>query len=134
MTRTATGSSSSASSIIRWSQASTSASRGCCDIRSRPTRTISEYFEDTLATEPEPIVDFLLKTSILDQMNGSLCSAVAGTPDGAAMLEALEREQFVLDRFWFPWQPKGGAAAPAEDARQVTSDLLPSPGTGSPSA
>lgn len=60
------------------------------------TRTISEYFEDTLATEPKPVVDFLLKTSILDQMNGSLCSAVAGMPHGAAMLETLERDQFLL--------------------------------------
>jgi LuxR family transcriptional regulator, maltose regulon positive regulatory protein len=60
------------------------------------TRTISEYFEDTLATEPEPVVDFLLKTSILDQMNGSLCSAVAGIPDGASMLQNLERKQFLL--------------------------------------
>jgi LuxR family maltose regulon positive regulatory protein len=59
-------------------------------------RTISEYFEDTLATEPDPVVDFLLKTSILDQMNGSLCSAVAGIPNGASMLETLEREQFLL--------------------------------------
>jgi LuxR family maltose regulon positive regulatory protein len=62
------------------------------------TRTISEYFEDTLATEPPAVVDFLLKTSILDQMNGSLCSAVAGTPEGTAMLKALEREQFLLVR------------------------------------
>ncbi|MBZ0211340.1 MAG: LuxR C-terminal-related transcriptional regulator [Hyphomicrobium sp.] len=60
------------------------------------SRTISEYFEDTLATEPEEVVDFLLKTSILEQMNGSLCSAVAGTSEEAAILEALEREQFLL--------------------------------------
>jgi LuxR family maltose regulon positive regulatory protein len=60
------------------------------------SRTISEYFEDTLATEPPAVVDFLLKTSILDQMSGPLCSAVAGTADGASILEALEREQFLL--------------------------------------
>ena len=41
-------------------------------------------------------VDFLLKTSILDQMSGSLCSAVAGTPDGSSILHHLEREQFLL--------------------------------------
>ncbi|MEI9901504.1 MAG: LuxR C-terminal-related transcriptional regulator [Hyphomicrobium sp.] len=60
------------------------------------SRTISEYFEDTLATEPEEVVDFLLKTSILDQMNPSLCSAVAGCREDAGILEALEREQFLL--------------------------------------
>jgi LuxR family maltose regulon positive regulatory protein len=63
------------------------------------SRTISEYFEDTLATEPEAVVDFLLKTSILDQMNGSLCSAVADTSNGASILEDLEREQFLLVPF-----------------------------------
>ena len=60
------------------------------------TRNISELFEDTLATEPPAVVDFLLKTSILDQMNGALCSTVAGTAEGPAMLDALERAQFML--------------------------------------
>ncbi len=60
------------------------------------SRTISEYFEDTLATEPEEVVDFLLKTSVLEQMNGSLCSAVSGSSEDAGILEALEREQFLL--------------------------------------
>lgn len=60
------------------------------------SRTIYEYFEDTLATEPDEVVDFLLKTSILDQMNPSLCSAVAGCREDAGILEALEREQFLL--------------------------------------
>ncbi len=60
------------------------------------TRTISEYFEYTLASEPAAVVDFLLQTSILDEMTGSLCSAVAGTPDGSSMLHRLEREQFLL--------------------------------------
>lgn len=63
------------------------------------SRTISEYFEDTLATEPDAVVDFLLKTSILDQMSGSLCSAVADTSNGASILEDLEREQFLLVPF-----------------------------------
>jgi LuxR family maltose regulon positive regulatory protein len=62
------------------------------------TRTISEYFEDTLATVSEPIIDFLLKTSILDRLNSSLCNEVAGMHDGASMLETLERDQFLLVR------------------------------------
>ena len=60
------------------------------------TRTISEYFEDTLATMSAPMIAFLLKTSILDRMNSSLCNEVAGIPDGASMLETLERDQFLL--------------------------------------
>ena len=60
------------------------------------TRTISEYFEDMLATQPKPVVDFLLKTSILDRMNASLCSAVAGILDATSMLQTLERDQLLL--------------------------------------
>lgn len=60
------------------------------------SRTISEYFEDTLATEPDEVVDFLLKTSVLDQMNPALCSAVSGCREDAGILEELEREQFLL--------------------------------------
>ena len=60
------------------------------------TRTISEFFADTLATAPAPIVDFLLKTAVLDRMNNSLCNDVAGIPNGASMLETLERDQFLL--------------------------------------
>jgi LuxR family maltose regulon positive regulatory protein len=60
------------------------------------SRTISEYFEDTLATEPDEVVDFLVKTSVLDQMNPSLCSAVSGCREDAGILEELEREQFLL--------------------------------------
>jgi LuxR family maltose regulon positive regulatory protein len=59
-------------------------------------RTLSDYFEDTLATEPADVVDFLLKTSILDELTGPLCGAVAGSADGISMLRALEREQFLL--------------------------------------
>lgn len=60
------------------------------------TPRISEYLEDTLSTAPPDLVDFLLKTSILDQINGALCSVVSGRTDGAALLQALEREQFML--------------------------------------
>ena len=60
------------------------------------TRTISEYFEETLASQPAAVVDFLLKTSILDHMTGQLCSAVAGSSDGGSMLHLLEREQLLL--------------------------------------
>ena len=60
------------------------------------TRTISEFFEDTLSSAPAPIVDFLLKTAVLDRMNNSLCNDVAGIPNGASMLETLERDQFLL--------------------------------------
>ncbi len=60
------------------------------------TPNISQYLEDTLSILPKEVVDFLLRTSVLDQMNSELCEAVTGAPNGSAMLQALEREQFLL--------------------------------------
>jgi hypothetical protein len=86
----------------------------------RPYRIPDEY-------QVEPLIALIHDP--LDSSSGYRFDTITN-----AIQRALEREQFVLDRFWFPWQTKAGAAAPAEDAWQVTSDLLPSPGTGSPSA
>jgi LuxR family maltose regulon positive regulatory protein len=60
------------------------------------TPNISQYLEDTLSILPKEVVQFLLRTSVLDQMNSELCEAVTGMPNGSAMLQALEREQFLL--------------------------------------
>jgi hypothetical protein len=46
-----------------------------------------------------------------------------------AIQRALEREHFILDRFWFPWRPRGDGA-PAADTWQLTADLPPPPETG----
>ena len=47
--------------------------------------------EEVLAREPEEVQDFLLQTSILDQLSGPLCNAVTDRQDGQAMLERLEK-------------------------------------------
>ena len=60
------------------------------------TRKISEYLEDTLNSLPEEIVDFLLQTSILNQMNGALCEAVTGVHQSGILLARLEHHQFLL--------------------------------------
>ena len=62
------------------------------------SRSIAEYLEDTLASEPDEIVWFLLQTSILDQMNGPLCEAVTGMPQSAELLATLDRQQLLLMR------------------------------------
>ena len=70
-------------------------------------RHISDYFrEDVLSRLPEDIREFLLRTSILDQLCGPLCNAVTGLADGQDMLEYLERSSlFVVPlddrREWF---------------------------------
>lgn len=58
---------------------------------------IAEYLEDTVKSLEPPLVDFLIKTSVLQQMNGAMCDAVTGRTDGPAMLDSLRREQFMLE-------------------------------------
>src|SRR3712207_3090129 len=70
-------------------------------------RYIVDYLaEEVLQRQPERIRSFLLQTSILDRLNGSLCDAVTGQEDGRGMLEALERGNFFVvplddKRHWF---------------------------------
>jgi LuxR family maltose regulon positive regulatory protein len=53
---------------------------------------ISEYLvEEVLQRQPEAVQRFLLRTSILERLNGALCEAVAGLPDGEALLMTLHR-------------------------------------------
>lgn len=60
------------------------------------THKISQYLEDTLSSLPDDIVDFLLRVSILDQLNGSLCEAVAGMSQSGTLLARIERQQILL--------------------------------------
>jgi LuxR family maltose regulon positive regulatory protein len=70
-------------------------------------RFIADYLsEDVLVHLPEEIRRFLLQTSILDRLCGSLCDAVTRSPGGQEMLELLERENLFLvpldaSREWF---------------------------------
>jgi len=60
------------------------------------THSISEYLEDTLSSLPGEVVDFLLRISILDQLNGALCEAVSGVHQSGVLLARLERQQLLL--------------------------------------
>ena len=70
-------------------------------------RFIADYLsEDVLAHLPDDIQRFLLQTSILDRISGSLCDAVTGEASGQEMLQHLERENlFIMPlddrREWF---------------------------------
>ncbi|MEP7137197.1 MAG: LuxR C-terminal-related transcriptional regulator [Chloroflexota bacterium] len=60
-------------------------------------RYIVDYLvEEVLHRQPEPIRNFLMQTSILDRLNGSLCDAVISQPGGKARLETLQRGNFFL--------------------------------------
>jgi len=60
-------------------------------------RYIVDYLVgEVLQRQPEQVRGFLLHTSILSRLNGSLCDAVTGRDDGRAMLEALDRGNLFL--------------------------------------
>jgi len=70
-------------------------------------RYIVDYLVDeVLRRQPDQTRNFLLQTSILDRLSGSLCDAVTGQEHGNARLEALERGNFFVvplddTRHWY---------------------------------
>jgi len=55
-------------------------------------RYIVDYLaEEVLQRQPAEVRSFLLRTSVLSRLTGSLCDAVTGQDGGRAMLEALDR-------------------------------------------
>ncbi|MEO6957515.1 MAG: LuxR C-terminal-related transcriptional regulator [Antricoccus sp.] len=60
-------------------------------------RYIVDYLaEEVLNRQPEDVQRFLMQTSILDRLSGSLCDAVTGQHGGNATLAALERGNLFL--------------------------------------
>lgn len=60
-------------------------------------RYIVDYLvEEVLQRQPEHVRVFLLETSILSRLNGSLADAVTDQKGGRATLEALERQNLLL--------------------------------------
>jgi LuxR family transcriptional regulator, maltose regulon positive regulatory protein len=62
--------------------------------------------EEVLERQPEGVRDFLLRTSILENISAPLCDALTGRDDGQVMLERLEKENlFVVplddERCWY---------------------------------
>ena len=70
-------------------------------------RYIVDYLvEEVLQRQPEPVRNFLLQTSILERLNGTLCDAVTAQTSGKALLETLQRGNFFLiplddKRHWY---------------------------------
>src|SRR5437588_1844783 len=70
-------------------------------------RYIVDYLvEEVLQRQPDAVRSFLLQTSILDRLSGSLCDAVTGQEEGNVRLEALERGNFFVvalddQRHWY---------------------------------
>jgi ATP/maltotriose-dependent transcriptional regulator MalT len=70
-------------------------------------RFVFDYLaEEVLQRQSERTQAFLLQTSILDQLSGSLCDAVTKSTDGQEMLEQLEQRNLFLiplddERHWY---------------------------------
>ena len=73
-------------------------------------RYVVDYLlEEVFQRQPEDIQTFLLQTSILDRLSGSLCEAVTGQNGGQDTLETLEKSNlFILpldnERRWYRYQ------------------------------
>jgi LuxR family transcriptional regulator, maltose regulon positive regulatory protein len=60
-------------------------------------RHVADYLgAEVLARQPEPIRTFLLQTSILERLSGSLCDAVLEAEGSAGLLAELERSNLFL--------------------------------------
>ncbi len=70
-------------------------------------RFILDYLvEEVLSRQPAEVQEFLVKSAILERMNGSLCEAVTGIPANSQILPRLERQNLFIvpldnERVWY---------------------------------
>jgi len=69
-------------------------------------RSIAAYLSEMLDTLPAEMVDFMLRTAILDRLSGPLCEAVTGLNSSHTILASLAQRQMLLtpldsDGIWF---------------------------------
>jgi len=70
-----------------------------------PQRAIVEYFiSEVLGAQSKPLQRFLLQTSVLGRLTGSLCDSVTGREDSATLLAAVERAGLFLESLDGPGQ------------------------------
>lgn len=70
-----------------------------------PQRAIVEYFiSEVLSAQSEQLQLFLLQTSVLGRLTGSLCDRVTGREDSATLLAAVERAGLFLELLDGPGQ------------------------------
>jgi LuxR family maltose regulon positive regulatory protein len=92
-------------------------------------RTLQDYFvTEVLNIQPEPVQRFLLYTSVLSRLTGSLCNAVTGDNDGEHMLALLERKGIFLEALddgqWYRYHALFAEAMRGEARRRFGEDML----------
>ena len=61
------------------------------------SRPFAAYLEDMLKRLPADMVEFMLRTSILDRLTASLCEAVTGISAQQGMLDTISARQLLLE-------------------------------------
>jgi LuxR family maltose regulon positive regulatory protein len=74
---------------------------------------IADYLmEDVLSRQPQRMRDFLLRTSVLTELNGPLCDHMLQTQDSAQLLAQAERSHLFLtqetEQGWYRYHPLFG--------------------------
>ncbi|MFM0504833.1 LuxR C-terminal-related transcriptional regulator [Paraburkholderia caffeinilytica] len=67
------------------------------------SKPFASYLEDMLERLPVDMVDFMLRTAILDRLTAPLCEAVTGVESSQSMLETIAARQLLLE----PMDPEG---------------------------
>jgi LuxR family maltose regulon positive regulatory protein len=76
-------------------------------------RYVADYLiREVFESQPPDIQSFLLRTSFLNRLTGSLCDAILGTNHSAAILEQLERDNLFIvqlerggHQIWYRYNP-----------------------------
>jgi len=58
---------------------------------------VDYLIEEVLELQPDSLKTFLMQTSVLSRMNGSLCDALTGQSDGETILERLEKSNLFVN-------------------------------------
>ncbi|NTZ83898.1 LuxR family transcriptional regulator [Burkholderia metallica] len=74
------------------------------------SRPFAAYLEGMLERLPADLVDFMLRTSVLDRLSAPLCEAVTGVATSRRMLDTIVARQLLLqpldqDSQWFRYHP-----------------------------
>lgn len=74
------------------------------------SRPIGDYLQEMLASLPNEMAQYMLRTSILDRLTAPLCRAVTGNEGSQELLESIARRQMLLDSLdlegrWYRYHP-----------------------------
>ncbi|HVU71251.1 MAG TPA: hypothetical protein VHD63_29250, partial [Ktedonobacteraceae bacterium] len=93
-------------------------------------RSLQEYFvSEVLNVQPAPWQDFLLRTSILTRLTGSLCDALMQREESATLLEEITRTGLFLENLdssggWYRYHALFAEAMRAEARRRLGESAL----------